>query len=154
MLEKLLFTPSRNRKKSALKEYIANTPDPDRGYALAAITGDFKMKNITASFYHELIKEHVDYELFKMSYDYVGDLAETISLIWPNTSENNLHELSLRKFIELISKLKHKQTILIVTHEPELFNNVKTDCYELNNGQLIPQTNNSTNQTINARFTN
>ena len=104
LLEKLLFTPSRNRKKSALKEYIANTPDPDRGYALAAITGDFKMKNITASFYHELIKEHVDYELFKMSYDYVGDLAETISLIWPNTSKNNLHELSLRKFIELISK--------------------------------------------------
>ena len=114
LLEKLLFTPSRNRKKSALKEYIANTPDPDRGYALAAITGDFKMKNITASFYHELIKEHVDYELFKMSYDYVGDLAETISLIWPNTSENNLHELSLRKFIELISKKpKPKQKEII-----------------------------------------
>ena len=63
LLEKLLFTPSRNRKKSALKEYIANTPDPDRGYALAAITGDFKVKNITASFYHELIKDQVDYEL-------------------------------------------------------------------------------------------
>ena len=83
LLEKLLFTPSRNRKKLALKEYIANTPDPDRGYALAAITGDFKMKNITASFYHELIKEQVDYELFKMSYDYVGDLAETISEDFP-----------------------------------------------------------------------
>ena len=65
LLEKLLFTPSRNRKKSALKEYIANTPDPDRGYALAAITGDFKVKNITASFYHELIKDQVYYELLK-----------------------------------------------------------------------------------------
>ena len=60
LLEKLLFTPSRNKKISALKEYIANTPDPDRGYALAAITGDFKVKNITASFYHQLIKDHVD----------------------------------------------------------------------------------------------
>ena len=95
LLEKLLFTPSRNRKKSALKEYIANTPDPDRGYALAAITGDFKVKNITASFYHELIKDQVDYELFKMSYDYVGDLAETISLIWPIKSVKIQDELSL-----------------------------------------------------------
>ena len=89
-----MFTPSRNRKKSALKEYIANTPDPDRGYALAAITGDFKVKNITASFYHELIKDQVDYEFFKMSYDYVGDLAETISLIWPIKSVKIQEELS------------------------------------------------------------
>ena len=115
LLEKLLFTPSRNRKKSALKEYIANTPDPDRGYALAAITGDFKVKNITASFYHELIKDQVDYELFKMSYDYVGDLAETISLIWPIKSVKIQDELSLHAFINLInenSKSEQKKIIL------------------------------------------
>ncbi len=56
--------------------------------------------------------------------------------------------------IELLSKLKDKQTILIVTHEPELFKNFNSDCYELREGQLIPPPNNSTNQTINARFTN
>jgi len=54
--------------------------------------------------------------------------------------------------IELLSKLKDKQTILIVTHEPELFKNLDTDCYELRKGQLIHQANNSINQTINARF--
>ena len=107
LLEKLLFTPSRNRKKSALKEYIANTPDPDRGYALAAITGDFKVKNITASFYHELIKDQVDYELFKMSYDYVGDLAETISLIWPTKKEGKSQNLST--LIENIKKIKKSE---------------------------------------------
>ncbi len=47
--------------------------------------------------------------------------------------------------IELLSKLKDKQTILIVTHEPELFENLNTDCYELSEGQLIPHKNNSTN---------
>ena len=41
--------------------------------------------------------------------------------------------------IELLSKLKDKQTILIVTHEPELFNNLNTECYELIKGQLIPR---------------
>ena len=121
LLEKLLFTPSRNRKKSALKEYIANTPDPDRGYALAAITGDFKVKNITASFYHQLIKDQVDYELFKMSYDYVGDLAETISLIWPRRSiKKNQEELSLHTFVKLInetSKSKQKEIIFDIMNK-------------------------------------
>jgi len=56
--------------------------------------------------------------------------------------------------IELLSKLKDKQTILIVTHEPKLFKNLITDCYELNEGHLISNTNNSTNQLNNARFTN
>ena len=41
--------------------------------------------------------------------------------------------------IELLTKLKDKQTILIVTHEPELFKNLNTDNYELHNGQLIPE---------------
>ena len=40
--------------------------------------------------------------------------------------------------IELLSTLKEKQTIFIVTHEPELFENLNTDCYELSEGQLIP----------------
>ena len=48
--------------------------------------------------------------------------------------------------IELLSKLKDKQTIFIVTHEPELFTNLITDCYELSEGQLIPNRKNSHNQ--------
>jgi len=44
--------------------------------------------------------------------------------------------------IELLSTLKEKQTIFIVTHEPELFENLNTDCYELSEGQLIPNKNN------------
>ena len=55
--------------------------------------------------------------------------------------------------IELLSKLQENQTILIVTHEPELFENLINECYELNDGQLIPYQRNLTNQ-INARFTN
>ena len=41
--------------------------------------------------------------------------------------------------IELLSGLKNKQTILVVTHEPELFKNLNTDCYELSKGQLFSQ---------------
>ena len=48
--------------------------------------------------------------------------------------------------IELLSNLQEKQNILIVTHEPELFQKLNTDCYELREGQLIPLTNNSIKQ--------
>ncbi len=54
---------------------------------------------------------------------------------------------SVRKgIIELLAKLKSKQTILIVTHEPELFKNLNTDSFQLHDGQLIPNSNDSTNQ--------
>ena len=41
--------------------------------------------------------------------------------------------------IELLTKLKENQIILIVTHETELFKNLNTDNYELHNGQLISE---------------
>ena len=54
---------------------------------------------------------------------------------------------SVRKgIIELLAKLKDNQTILIVTHEPELFINLNTDIYELQDGELLPHSKNSTNQ--------
>ena len=56
--------------------------------------------------------------------------------------------------IELLEKLKDKQTIIIVTHEPELFENLNPECYELNNGQLLPSKSLSTNNKINDRFIN
>ena len=40
--------------------------------------------------------------------------------------------------IELLAKLTNRQTILIVTHEPDLFKSLNPDSYELHNGQLIP----------------
>jgi len=48
--------------------------------------------------------------------------------------------------LELLAKLKDKQTIIIVTHEPELFKDFYTDSYELLEGQLIPCLSNSNKQ--------
>ena len=42
----------------------------------------------------ELVYEQVDQHLFDYSYDYVGDLAETISLIWPTKKEGKSQNLS------------------------------------------------------------
>ena len=84
LLETLVLTPSRNRKIEALAEYFSATPDPDRGYALAVLTGDLSFDQIKASRLKEVALNAVDPHLFALSYDYVGDLGETIALIWPH----------------------------------------------------------------------
>lgn len=83
LIDKLSLTPSRNRKIELMADYFKTTPSPERGLALAILTGNLDLKNIKASFFKQLVMEHVDEVLFKLSYDYVGDLGETVALIWP-----------------------------------------------------------------------
>lgn len=83
LLERLAFTPRRNLKLAHLTGYFKTTPDPDRGYALAALTGDLELRRVTPSLLRGLVSARIDAELFALSYDFVGDLAETIALIWP-----------------------------------------------------------------------
>ncbi len=83
LLERLVLTPSRNAKLALICDYLRHTPDPSRGWALAAITGDLDIPSVKPAALRELVAGRVDPVLFGLSYDYVGDLAETISLIWP-----------------------------------------------------------------------
>jgi DNA ligase 1 len=84
LLELLALTPSRNRKIEALAQYFAATPDPDRGYALAILNGALTFKNVKPAVLRDVVVREVDPHLFALSYDYVGDLGETIALIWPH----------------------------------------------------------------------
>ncbi|NTJ41587.1 cisplatin damage response ATP-dependent DNA ligase [Agrobacterium larrymoorei] len=87
LLDRLVLTPSRNGKLKLLTDYFRDTPDPDRGYGLAAIAGTLDLKGVKPAMLRELVLERMDDVLFRYSYDYVGDLAETISLVW-DTSQN------------------------------------------------------------------
>ena len=94
LINQLILTRSRNRKIELLNHYFKNTKNPNRGLALAILTGNFKIKNISISKIKELIKKEVDPELFDLSYDYVGDLAETIALIWPYKKKGAVPKLN------------------------------------------------------------
>ncbi len=83
LLERLVFTPSRNAKIALLRRYFATQPDPDRGIGLAAITGELSFTAAKPGLIRELAASRTDPMLFDWSYDYVGDLAETVALIWP-----------------------------------------------------------------------
>lgn len=89
LLERLLLTPSRNGKLALMANYFATVPDPERGWALAALTGGIDLPGVKAGLVRRLAESKVDHELFRLSYDFVGDLAETVSLIWPKTHGAN-----------------------------------------------------------------
>ena len=94
LLENLLFTPGRNAKLAHLGTFFATTPDPDRGWALAALAGDLSLPALTPSRIRGLVEDRVDPVLFRLSYDYVGDLAETVALIWPDEGQSEPPPLS------------------------------------------------------------
>jgi DNA ligase-1 len=83
LLDALLFTPSRNGKLRLMQEYFATIPDPERGWTLAALTGELSFAEAKPSQVRDLAMARVDPELFGWSWDFVGDLAETVALIWP-----------------------------------------------------------------------
>lgn len=120
LLDRLVLTPSRNGKIRLMVDYFSRTPDPDRGYALAAITRDLDVANVKPAMLRSLMSERMDDVLFKLSYDYVGDLAETIALVWDseqrtaggpavqterkkNRSEDN--NLTLTQIVETLNTL-------------------------------------------------
>ena len=87
LLDGLVYTRSRNAKLKLIGDYLRRTPDPDRGYALAALTGELTLPAVKAAAIRSIVEERIDPTLFYMSWDYVGDLAETVSLLWPKRIE-------------------------------------------------------------------
>src|SRR5690606_2778158 len=82
LLDRLVLTPSRTGKLKLLADYFHDTPDPDRGYGLAALAGTLDLRGVKPALLRDLVLERLDPVLFQYSYDYVGDLAETIALVW------------------------------------------------------------------------
>ncbi|HEY8581143.1 MAG TPA: ATP-dependent DNA ligase, partial [Beijerinckiaceae bacterium] len=83
LLDRVAFEHSRNGKLRLLADYFRHSEDPDRGWALAAMTGALSFRHAKPAVIRQLVAERTDPVLFDMSYDYVGDLSETVSLLWP-----------------------------------------------------------------------
>jgi DNA ligase-1 len=83
LLDRLAYEPGRNNKLRLLTGYFREVGDPDRGYALAALTGALSFKHAKPALIRDLIASRTDEVLFGLSYDYVGDLSETVALMWP-----------------------------------------------------------------------
>jgi DNA ligase 1 len=116
LLERLVLTPSRNAKLALLVAYFKATPDPDRGYALAAITSNLDTGTVKAAALRTLAAERIDSELFALSYDYVGDLAETIALIWQSQATSQENSPSLGEVVDVLKSSSKTEALKRVTH--------------------------------------
>ncbi len=83
LLDRLAYEPRRNAKLRLLQDYFARTPDPERGYALGAMTDSLSFREAKPALIRALVEARIDPVLFRLSHNYVGDLAETTALIWP-----------------------------------------------------------------------
>ncbi|HET6391157.1 cisplatin damage response ATP-dependent DNA ligase [Hyphomicrobium sp.] len=83
LLDCLVYTQSRNRKVALLGHYFRTAPDPDRGWALAALTDGVPIRLPLRRMLSDLVTRFIDPTLYRLSRDYVGDTAETVALLWP-----------------------------------------------------------------------
>ena len=101
LLDRLSLTASRNAKLTLVRDYLRATPDPDRGWALAALTGELSFTAAKPAFIRKAVEARMDPQLFWWSYDYVGDLAETVALVWPGRPGAN-REPELSEVVEAL----------------------------------------------------
>ena len=88
LIDALVYTRSRNEKLRLIAEYLKVTPDPDRGWALAALTDGLDFPAVKSSTVRTMLMERIDPVLWTLSRDFVGDTAETASLLWPNSERD------------------------------------------------------------------
>src|SRR5256885_2942472 len=111
LLDRLAYEPARNNKLRLITDYLRSTADPDRGWAMAALTGALSFQYAKPGIIRTLIAERADPVLFALSYDYVGDLSETVALMWPVPAEaiRSNRELTLSDVIDTLSTLGKAQ---------------------------------------------
>jgi DNA ligase-1 len=105
LLDALLLAPSRTGKLRLLQEYFASEPDPDRGWGLAALAGELSFAEAKPGQVRALAMARIDPELFAWSYDFVGDLAETVALIWPEPGPRAATEVP--SVAAIVTELSH-----------------------------------------------
>jgi DNA ligase-1 len=89
LLDRLVYTGSRNAKLKLLEDYFRAIPDPDRGWALSSLTDGLPLRLPMRKALQIILEPRVDPVLYGLSRDYVGDTAETVSLLWPDPGTAN-----------------------------------------------------------------
>ena len=105
LVDALVYTRSRNEKLRLIAEYLRATSDPDRGWALAALTDGLSFPAVKASTIRNLMMERVDPVLWVLSRDFVGDTAETASLLWPEPTGDVAPPPSVTEAVEALGRM-------------------------------------------------
>ena len=93
-------TTSSLAKQAALRRYLQDAPAPDAAWAVYFLAGGKPRQLVPAKLLRLLAQEAAGLPewLFDESYEAVGDLAETISLLLP--APTDVHDMGLAEWIE------------------------------------------------------
>jgi DNA ligase-1 len=108
LLDRVSLTPGRNAKLTLVRDFLKSTPDPDRGWALAALTGALSFEAAKPAAIRQAVETRMDPVLFGWSYDFVGDLAETVALVWPARPGAN-REPELSEVVEALRTASRRE---------------------------------------------
>ena len=87
LLDGLLLAEAPEARIGSMARYLGETPDPERGWALALLAGGVDAACIRPAAVRALAAERIDAVLLQLSLDFVGDPVETAALLWPENGE-------------------------------------------------------------------
>ena len=116
LLENLLFSPRRNDKLAHLVSWLRAASGDSRGFGVAAITGDLNLPHVKGKMIRDLASSATDEVLFALSYDFVGDLAETVSLLWPKSDVPLNSEFSIEDIVSQLQTASRKESEILMRH--------------------------------------
>ena len=108
LIDRLIYTRSRLAKLKLIADYLRATPDPDRGLAMAALTGELDFPAVKANTIRTMAMDRVDPVLFRLSRDFVGDTAETTALIWPDREGVAKEEIALGEAVAALEAMNRR----------------------------------------------
>jgi DNA ligase-1 len=108
LFDALYFTQSHKSKSLLLREYLATAPDPERGYVIAMLAGELNFKFFKRNTIKQLMLERVDETLFALSYDYIGEMSETVAHLWPSLPDRDFVAPLFDEVVEYIQS--HNKT--------------------------------------------
>jgi ATP-dependent DNA ligase len=104
LIDRLATAADDAMKQRLLADYLAKVPEPDRIPVQDILAAKLKLKRITPALVRGLAETRIDPKLYQLSLAYVGDVAETIALLWPPARRAN-RDPSLSEVIEGLSNL-------------------------------------------------
>jgi DNA ligase-1 len=124
LVDALVYTRSRNEKLRLIAEYLQTTPDPDRGWALAALTEGLSFAAVKPAAIRALVAERVDPVLFALSRDFVGDTAETVSLLWPAPDDAAMTPPTVSEAVDSLARMTR---MTVMSELPRLLDRLDAD---------------------------
>ena len=99
LLERLAFATAADTRLNLLRHFFATSDADARGLALGVLTGAVRVPALRPAVLRDLAAERADPVLLNYAHVLVGDLTETIALMWP-AARANAPPPSLREVVD------------------------------------------------------